>query len=96
MVEKWWKNPSKQPFVNSVTPIWLWPLFFSVFQPGKTIQLIVGGFKKKKNSKIQKISENRSNFQKIDQIFNENFLKLCHGSKMATRTLLNGSGVLFW
>ena len=89
MVKKWWKKPSKQPFFNSVTPIWLWPLFFSVFQPGRTIQLIVGGFKKIKNQKFKK-------FQKIDQIFKRNFLNLCHGSKKASKTLLNGSGVLFW
>ena len=35
------------------------------------------------------------NFQKIDHIFRKIFLNPCHGSKMASRTLLNGSGVFF-
>jgi hypothetical protein len=51
-------------------------------------QLIVGELKKKKNQKFKKI-------QKIEQIFKKFFFNLCHGSKMASRTLLNGSGVLF-
>jgi hypothetical protein len=39
---------------------------FSVFQPGRTIQLIVGGLKKISKIKNKKFSENRPNFQKIN------------------------------
>ena len=83
------KKPQKNSHFST-----LWPqshfghYFFQYFSLAKPSNWLLGD--KKNFLKKFKI------FQKIDEILKKKFLNPHHGSKKATRTLLNGSGVLFW
>ena len=87
------RKMAKKPHKNSHVST-LWPqshfghYFFQYLSLAKPSNwLLVDEKKKKKKWKF---------FKKIDEILKKKFLNPRHGSKMASRILLNGSGVLFW
>ena len=89
---KWSKNGKKIPENCHFSTLWpqshLGHYFFQYFNLEKPSNwFLVDRKKRKKKFKI---------FQKIDEIFQKNFLNPRHGSKMASRILLNGSSVLLW
>ena len=83
MGKKWWKNHQNSHFSTLWRQSDFGHYFFQYFSLAEPSNWLLVDLKKTKFK----------NFQKIDQIFKKNFLNLCHGSKKATRTLLNGSGV---